>query len=358
MPNHVTNNIRLSGDDKRIAQMLDEVKSDDLGIGTLDFNKVIPMPESLNIQSGSMTDRGLKAYKGFIEVYTLCGTRNMDKILEIPEETEAAFLKIRTDISPEEFALGKQAFQNEQKYGATDWYHWCVNNWGTKWNSYGYDGYDNSDAPETHTLSFNTAWSAPHRVLEALTQKYPDIEFTHEWADEDFGHNCGRAIYLGGERTELYFPETQKEAYEFAASVMGCEVADYNLMLNASGTDYIPNWATDYTPSVYLGQPALYTIDKLTAKDVPQGLYHYPLQLSENGEHFILNKSFVEEYKHGGTIILKEPVDFGDGESIPIKSRDEFTIYNSAEKISFDEFINDTYSIEPVEENLRLEDQE
>lgn len=358
MPNHVTNIIKLSGDDKRIAQMLDEVKSDDLGIGTLDFNKVIPMPESLNIQSGSMTDRGLKAYKGFIEVYTLCGTRNMDKILEIPEEIEAAFLKIRTDISPEEFALGKQAFQNEQKYGATDWYHWCVNNWGTKWNSYGYDGYDNSNAPEIHALSFNTAWSAPHKVLEALTQKYPDIEFTHEWADEDFGHNCGRAIYFGGDRTELYFPETQKEAYEFAASVMDCEVADYDLILNASGTDYISIWATDYTPSKYMGKPALYTIDKLTAKDVPQGLYHYPLQLSENGEHFILNKSFVEEYKHGGTIILKEPVDFGDGESIPIKSREEFAIYNSAEKVSFDEFINDTYSIEPVEENLKLEDQE
>lgn len=358
MPNHVTNIIKLSGDDKRIAQMLDEVKSDDLGIGTLDFNKVIPMPESLNIQSGSMTEKGLKAYKGFMEVYTLCGTRNMDKLLEIPKEVEEAFLKIRTDISPEEFELGRKAFQNEQKYGATDWYHWCINNWGTKWNSYGYDGYDSSNAPETHTLSFNTAWSAPHKVLEALTQKYPDIEFTHEWADEDFGQNCGRAIYLGGERTELYFPETQKEAYEFAANVMDYDIADCGLMLNAEGTEYVPIWATDYTPSVYLGQPALYTIDKLTAKDVPQGLYHYPLQLSENGEHFILNKSFVEEYKHGGTIILKEPVDFGDGESIPIKSRDEFTIYNSAEKISFDEFINDTYSIEPVEENLKLEDQE
>ena len=101
MPNHVTNIIKLSGDDKRIAQMLDEIKSDDLGIGTLDFNKVIPMPESLDIQSGSMTERGLKAYKGFMEVYTLCGTRNMDKQLEVPKETEEAFLNIITDISPE-----------------------------------------------------------------------------------------------------------------------------------------------------------------------------------------------------------------------------------------------------------------
>lgn len=70
MPNHVVNHISLRGDPKKIREMLETIKSDELGIGSVDFNKIIPMPESLNIEAGSRTDRGLKAYRDFIEVYT------------------------------------------------------------------------------------------------------------------------------------------------------------------------------------------------------------------------------------------------------------------------------------------------
>lgn len=39
--------------------------------GSIDFNKVIPMPGSLNIETSSRTDQGLKAYRDFIEAYTV-----------------------------------------------------------------------------------------------------------------------------------------------------------------------------------------------------------------------------------------------------------------------------------------------
>ena len=77
MPNHVENIVTLSGDEQEIRRMLERIKSDELGVGTVDFNKIIPMPESLNIEAGSRTDRGLKFYKYFIEVYTLVVKINM-----------------------------------------------------------------------------------------------------------------------------------------------------------------------------------------------------------------------------------------------------------------------------------------
>ena len=58
MPNHVTNRIKFSGDPKRIRAIMEGIKHDEMGLGSVDFNKVIPMPESLNITAGSITDKG------------------------------------------------------------------------------------------------------------------------------------------------------------------------------------------------------------------------------------------------------------------------------------------------------------
>ena len=109
MPNHVANHISLQGDPEKIRSMLEAIQSDELGVGSVDFNKIIPMPKSLNIEAGSRTDRGLKAYRNFIEVYTF--GRSADDTLKalenIPAESEKVFLRQRTDIRREEWELGK-----------------------------------------------------------------------------------------------------------------------------------------------------------------------------------------------------------------------------------------------------------
>ena len=65
------NRLRLKGDQNRLDELLKSVKGKD---SILDFNKIIPMPESLNIEAGSRTEKVLKAYKDFIYVYTFAGT--------------------------------------------------------------------------------------------------------------------------------------------------------------------------------------------------------------------------------------------------------------------------------------------
>lgn len=161
MPNHVTNVLTLHGESDQIRAMLEAIQYDDLGIGSVDFNKIIPMPESLNIEAGSQTSTGLKAYQDFIEVYTLGGTIHQDDLENIPRKSEDAFLRQRSDIRPKEWKLGKAAWNNIRLYGVPTWYGWRNQHWGTKWNFYGY-GEAEVNYQEGDALNFLTAWSAPH----------------------------------------------------------------------------------------------------------------------------------------------------------------------------------------------------
>lgn len=242
MPNYVKNIITVEGDKSNILKMLNNVKYDDNRFGLLDFNKIIPMPKSLDIESGSLTDIGLKEYKEFLEQY-IDGkmTENvLDCIKNIPEQDELLYLELHRNIDPDEWNLGKTAFCNIQKYGYPTWYEWCIHNWGTKWNSCGAYGDKNGTFnPVTNSFCFRTAWSAPHPVIKRLSEIYPDIEFTHDYADEDIGsYNCGCKRYLGGNIEYKYIPENRKDAIEFALGVWGYDTKDIGLRLNDDETDY------------------------------------------------------------------------------------------------------------------------
>jgi len=66
------------------------------------------------------------------------------------------------------------------KYGFSDWYNWCNNNWGTKWNAsdVNYNKYDNQ-----LVYSFNTAWGPPNAWFIKLTEKYTDLEIRLEYEE-------------------------------------------------------------------------------------------------------------------------------------------------------------------------------
>lgn len=217
MPNHVTNIIKIEGNPARINTLFAAIKNDEYGLGSIDFNKLTPMPAELDIEEGPRTTRGLKAYQDFIEVYTFNGKKEDFDLLNIPEKSEQAFLRVHPDIDQTEWKLGKQAFQNEQKYGAASWYKWRTRNWGTKWNAYGYEGGVQFDGK---TLQFLTAWSPPTPIMEKLAAMYPDLDFVHQWADEDIGHNCGEVEYHNGTPDGEFYP-TGQEAVDYANGLWG-----------------------------------------------------------------------------------------------------------------------------------------
>ena len=115
MPNHITNIIEIKGDPQRVRALFEAVKSDEYGLGSIDFNKLVPMPPDLDMEEGSRTDRGLKAYKDFIEVYTFNSKKENFDLSNIPEKAEQAFLRVRPDIDSATWKLGKQAYGADQQ---------------------------------------------------------------------------------------------------------------------------------------------------------------------------------------------------------------------------------------------------
>jgi hypothetical protein len=59
---------------------------------------------------------------------------------------------------------------NRMTYGYTNWYDFCVNEWGTKWDI-GADGNPAQDIPGGLMLGFDSAWSPPIAAYEKLTEQ-------------------------------------------------------------------------------------------------------------------------------------------------------------------------------------------
>ena len=196
MPNYVKNILSFDGDPVQVDRLFSTIQGEN---GPMDFNKLIPMPSELEIESGSRTAAGFKKYMEFVAD------------TGFSTEMEPAYLTAHPEIDREEWDLGKQTYQNIQKYGCPTWYEWRIQNWGTKWNASGAEVLDGR-------LSFLTAWNAPKQILEKLSQMFPSITIHHVWADEDIGHNCGDRTYKNGTVTQEHLP-TGQEAVE-----LGCDL--------------------------------------------------------------------------------------------------------------------------------------
>ena len=69
-------------------------------------------------------------------------------------------------------------------YTTPEWYAWACDNWGTKWNAC--DARYSTEDPE-HEIRFETAWSPPEPVFEALAQRFHDHEIIIR-SFEDMNH--------------------------------------------------------------------------------------------------------------------------------------------------------------------------
>ena len=172
MPNWCYNTVRISGHGNyKVEKLMEAVKGKKVEQdgkeyqAPFSFNSIVPMPE--DIRDTTSPNRILATQE---EVDTYNDTEGQDV-----EWFSAANTQEQVD------AL-------QEKYGVTNWYDWAIKNWGTKWdlNAFHDDTQVNyhEDANEV-TYRFDTAWSPPQLVHEALVEQYPAVNISWHYDEPD-----------------------------------------------------------------------------------------------------------------------------------------------------------------------------
>lgn len=137
MPNWCDNFLTINADEKTVNEILEFVKSEEYAF---DFNNIVPMPDY--IYTGMLGD------------------------------------------------------EERKLYGENNWYDWCCENWGTKWNAedVNIDG---------ESISMLTAWAPCIPVIAELAKRFPEAELTHTWYETGMLF-CGCRVYQNGETCFAY----------------------------------------------------------------------------------------------------------------------------------------------------------
>ncbi|MCM3704033.1 hypothetical protein [Paenibacillus macerans] len=164
MPNHITNKVKIIGTEEQVNEVLEFIKNDELDVGTIDFNKITPMPKWV--------------YGNSPDIY---GISSKDEMWWGEDNT----------------SLG-----------------WARKHWGTKWNAYGQP----DERSSKDTVYFKTAWNGVPNLIQKIAWIFPEIEIEYSFADEDLGSsNCGIYRFKYDEvEEEIHYLSRSKEAYELA----------------------------------------------------------------------------------------------------------------------------------------------
>jgi hypothetical protein len=122
--------------------------------------------------------------------------------------------------------MGSVGQNHEKKFKRTA-LDWCRENWGTKWNAYGFDqGYTSIvETDDSLTLTFQTAWSPPYPWIAALFN-FTKLSFEHNYVDEG-----GSTVYTGKfDYSALDGDDWRKEAWAESQSDVETEKRMKRLM--------------------------------------------------------------------------------------------------------------------------------
>jgi hypothetical protein len=72
--------------------------------------------------------------------------------------------------------LERKTAENIERYGYGNWYDYCVNEWGTKWDVGGEHGADYEEGSESAHFSFDSAWAPPIAWYEKVEELGFEVE--------------------------------------------------------------------------------------------------------------------------------------------------------------------------------------
>ena len=156
MPNWCNNRVTVWSDNTSDMQEFKELVKGENG-RPFSFNSIIPMPEELQtVQSPVriMTEEEIEEYK--------------------KEHSDSEWMIGTLPITQE------YSDELDAKYGDNNWYDWCINNWGVKWDCA--DGTITEEFADLElTYRFDTPWGPPQEIYNYLEARFPEIHIQWFW---------------------------------------------------------------------------------------------------------------------------------------------------------------------------------
>jgi len=180
MPNHIKHKMTVTGQKEDVQQFFTKIKTGD---NLFDFNNLIPVPEYIKLPDGC------DGFPSFVsDAAELLMIRSGQKVLDFRgnPKTERQIINYGHTIkwTDENFEQLIRCCKAIQQCSFSNWWAWKVYNWGTKWGAY-------TIKRDSNTLEFETAWSTAFPIWHKLAELFPIIDILIEYADEDYGANCG-----------------------------------------------------------------------------------------------------------------------------------------------------------------------
>lgn len=177
MPNHVLNLLKVSGDKAEVDALIARMTTTE---SAFDVNAILPMPECIrDTQTGGREIDGER-----VEQW---------QETEVPEGTEGAAKRYDGKWSICTKITEQENQRRRAEYGATNWYDWAIEHWGTKWSAYSIGQWQREDDYSAR-IEFTTAWGSCEPVIEALAQEFKSLHFVVHCdgeVDEPFSYQRG-----------------------------------------------------------------------------------------------------------------------------------------------------------------------
>ncbi len=162
MPNWINNLVRPVNDAAKEFTKKYIVNEE----GLFCFGNLVPVPDILSktkAPSRVVTPEKLQAFKDEHQQSVHCEYEQKGLLYTLDEDGDVEDAVCTFDC----------VIYLEDMYGCDNWYDFCVQNWGTKWEADNDpDAYDDDGEPEVY--DFNTAWDPPWNFMATLAKQCPE----------------------------------------------------------------------------------------------------------------------------------------------------------------------------------------
>jgi len=97
----------------------------------------------------------------------------LEEFCPVPKDLHVVAGRVGSDEDPEQIKLEEDTARNIATHGYANWYDYCVNEWGTKWDVGGDGDQASQDSPTDLCMNFDSAWAPPIAAME----KFQDLGF-------------------------------------------------------------------------------------------------------------------------------------------------------------------------------------